>query len=74
MPWDKETKFEYDWPLPLATPQEVKFKDPPKATWEWCVGGDWYSMTFRVPMKKGPNWFHRFMQKWLLGIHWRRIE
>lgn len=41
-------------------------------TWEWCFNGDWHSLKFRV--FSAPNWFHRFLQKWMLGIHWRPVE
>ena len=45
---------------------------PPEPEWEWSVGGDWYSGTFRVI--KSPHWLGRFLQKWLLDIHWRKIK
>ena len=47
------------------------FRMPPEPEWEWCLGGNW-SLTVR-PSGKVPNWFHRLMLRWCLGIHWRRI-
>lgn len=44
--------------------------EPPVA--EWCFNGDWQGLLVRVTFY--PNWFHRTMQRWILGIHWRRIN
>jgi hypothetical protein len=27
---------------------------------------------FKSPTR--PNWFHRLMQRWLLGIRWRKVK
>jgi hypothetical protein len=45
---------------------------PPKPKWEWCVAGDWHSMTWRV--QTPPHRLGRFMQQCLLDIHWREID
>ena len=42
----------------------------PEPKWEWCVGGDWRSMTFKVTQK--PHWLARILQKYLLDIYWRK--
>lgn len=75
MSWDKHETHEYVWPSieAPAGPHAWTIKQPPAANWQWCFGGDWFACTFSVPMKTGPSWFHRLMQKWILGIHWRRI-
>ena len=44
---------------------------PPEPTWRWCFNGDWYNLTVNVV--KPPCWFHRFAQRWVLGIHWEKI-
>lgn len=37
----------------------------------FCFGGNW---DFSLPVStKMPNRFHRFMQRWLLDIHWREL-
>jgi len=41
-------------------------------TWAWCFNGDWHSLT--VQTESAPCWFHRLMQRWVLGIHWRKIK
>ena len=46
---------------------------PPVPNWEWSFNGDWYAMTVSLALVKPPNWFHRFMQRVCLGIHWRKI-
>ena len=40
--------------------------------WEWCIGGDWHSMTYRVIAS--PHFLGRILQKYLLDIHWRKIK
>jgi len=42
------------------------------AEWEWCIGGDWRSMTFSV--QHGPHWLGRMLQRIFLDIHWRKID
>jgi len=44
---------------------------PIKRNWEWVIDGDWNGVRFQL--NDAPCWFHRFMQRVLLGIHWRRI-
>ena len=48
-------------------------RSPPAANWQFHIGDDSNGLSFNLYMKRGPNRFHRFMQRWLLGIHWRRI-
>jgi hypothetical protein len=50
----------------------LTFRMPPEPEWEWCLGGNWFALTVR-PSGKVPNWFHRLMLRWCLGIHWRRV-
>ena len=40
--------------------------------WEWCIGGKWNDVRFNVDT--APNFFHRWMMKTFLGIHWRRAQ
>lgn len=42
----------------------------PVPDWEWSFTPD-FGVCVRVV--GAPNAFHRFMQRWLLGIHWRRL-
>lgn len=61
--------------MELLKPEEYKFKwclKPKEYKFEWCLNGDWHSLTVRV--EKAPCAFHRFMQRWLLGIHWRKCN
>jgi len=44
----------------------------PKYQWQWCLNGEWNSVVFNVV--SAPNAFNRLMQKWILGIHWRKIK
>ena len=79
MSWDKETRHEYVWPTvnDLHSPKQEggwTIKAPPRPNWEWCLGGDWHACTFQLYYRTPPNWFHRLMQRWLLGIHWRKID
>ena len=30
-----------------------------------------FAISYHVPHY--PNWFHRLMQRWLLGIYWRKL-
>ncbi len=43
----------------------------PEYRWQWCFNGDWHAVT--VSVVRAPNWFYRFTQRAILGIHWRRI-
>jgi hypothetical protein len=43
----------------------------PKHQWQWCLNGDWQTI---FNSAKSPNAFNRLMQKWILGIHWRKIK
>jgi len=49
----------------------MNFIDIPKAKYEWCFNGDW---SFRVHRQTWPCWFHRVMQQFCLGIHWRKAQ
>jgi hypothetical protein len=43
---------------------------PPKS--KWSIGPEFDIAFFTTsPM---PNWFHRTMQRLILGIHWRKID
>lgn len=46
---------------------------PPQSNWQWCFNGEWDGIVFNLHMKKPPSRLNRFMQKHLLGIHWRKI-
>lgn len=43
---------------------------PPKS--EWSMGPE-FDIVFVTPSPM-PNWFHRTMQRLILGIHWRKID
>lgn len=43
---------------------------PPKS--KWSIGPE-FDITFVTPSPM-PNWFHRTMQRLILGIHWRKID
>lgn len=47
-------------------------KEQPPTEWEWCIAGDWFTMTIHTC--NAPHIIGRFFQKWLLDIHWRKIE
>ena len=40
--------------------------------WEMSNNGNFDQIFFTLP--SAPNRFHRTMQKWILGIHWRRKQ
>jgi hypothetical protein len=42
----------------------------PKNKWEWSFGK---SFQVRVQAQHAPCLFHRIMQKWLIGIYWRKV-
>jgi hypothetical protein len=42
----------------------------PKYTWSWKLHGD--SCT-QFSDTSAPCWFHRQMQRLILGIHWRKL-
>ena len=42
---------------------------PPKA--KWSIGPE-FDVTFYTPTPM-PNWFHRTMQRLILGIYWRKV-
>lgn len=44
---------------------------PRSPNWQFCFSGDWRALTFNLVMDRPPCWFHRLMQRWILGIHWR---
>lgn len=39
--------------------------------WEFSIDRE-----FRVAFRRvtPPNWFHRLMQRWFLGIYWREVK
>jgi len=39
-----------------------------EAKWEMMLSRDGY---LRFDLPDAPNWFHRFMQKLILGIYWK---
>ena len=43
---------------------------PPEPKWDMCLNGRWNELLFSMP--SAPNWFHRWAQRLILGIHWRR--
>ena len=43
----------------------------PEAKWSFTLEESG-SLVFSVP--SAPSAFHRFMQRWVLGIRWKRIE
>ena len=47
----------------------MEFIDLPKDSWEWDLGTD--GVVFTVI--SAPCWFHRKMQRLLVGFRWRRI-
>jgi hypothetical protein len=56
---------EYVWPSKMVVDA------PPPPTWAWSFDPS-FAIRFNVP--RHPNRFHRFMQRVLLGIHWRNFE
>ena len=75
---------EYNWP---SIPEQVSgviespegaagwvIHAPPPPNWECCFGGDWHAMTIRQYWASPPNAFQRGMQRFFLGIWWRRIR
>ena len=43
----------------------------PKSEWEWSFHK---SFNFRVQTNHAPCFLHRLMQKWVLGVHWRKND
>ena len=43
---------------------------PPKS--KWSIGPE-FDITFFTPSPM-PNWFHRTMQRLILGIHWKKAD
>jgi hypothetical protein len=43
----------------------------PKNKWEWSFHK---SFQMRVETQHAPCLFHRIMQKWLIGIYWRKVK
>lgn len=43
--------------------------------WQFCLNGEWNnSIVFCLPYNTpGPSRPHRWLQRWLLGIHWRQV-
>lgn len=68
-----EDKFKIDdlvWASALDLSRNI-----PENKWEMSVssGNESYSLiTIKSPY--APNWFHRFMQKLVLGINWKKIK
>ena len=43
--------------------------------WEFIIGGENYGLHVRPDHRaKVPCWFHRFMQRFMLGIVWRKVN
>jgi len=49
---------------------DLRIVESRKCEWQYCLSGDW-SITYHI--QKGPHWLGRFLQKWLLDIHWKKI-
>ncbi len=45
----------------------------PTPNWQWCLHGNW-TVTFNLHFDRPPSRFHRLMQRWILGIHWRPVQ
>ena len=46
---------------------------PPKPNWCWSFGGDKHAMTVYAYTLTPPNALQRFLLKYLLSIHWRKL-
>ena len=55
----------------MELPSNMVIDTPPPPTWAWSFDPS-FAIRFHVP--RHPNRFHRFMQRVLLGIHWRNFE
>ena len=53
---------------------EYNLMRTPEFTWQWCFNGRWEREGIIVSVEKPACWFHRVMQRLILGIHWRKIE
>ncbi len=65
-PGERDHDIDYDDYVDIHTPLQ-----PPEYKWQYCFGGDW---TILFLAHKGPHLLGRTLQKWLLGIHWRKVE
>jgi hypothetical protein len=45
---------------------------PPKPVSKWSIGPE-FDIAFVTPSPM-PNWFHRTMQRLILGIHWKKAD
>lgn len=54
-------------PLPDYSKRCGIIMEPPPVA-RHRIGDEW------VDAHHCPNWFHRTMQRWILGIHWQRID
>lgn len=54
------------------TAPDHQIKPLPEYRSEFSFGGCWlFCFRTSAPM---PSRFHRAMQRWLLGVHWREVE
>lgn len=58
----------------IRTDEVLTIRAPPAPNWEWCFNGDWSAFCVHLHTKTPPNRFHRFMLRWVVGIHWRPIK
>jgi hypothetical protein len=48
------------------------FIEPPRPKSKWSIGPE-FDVTFYTPSPM-PNWFHRTMQRLILGIYWKKAD
>lgn len=50
---------------------EFKYDKPPRGEWRFTPTGNFHD--FSIIGCRAPNWFHRLMQRWLLGFRYERM-
>lgn len=58
----------------MPNAENLRILENPIYIWEYSFHGLWSEGIIVQHTKSYPNWFIRFMWKWVLGIHTRRIK
>lgn len=55
----------------IGTPDYIFVKQPVASKWSWSLGPH-FSIRLTPVEDDEANWFHRWAQRLVLGIYWRR--
>lgn len=69
--WHESNYARIDWDPTGKIGQFVEFQTPKQSDWQAFLLDD---VRYTPTAGNEPNWFHRLMHRWLLGIKWEKRD